>query len=88
MAEKKMSATALLEKQLEAEKDPAWDEKIPVFIPRDNAKDTHRVVGVNGKFFQVQKGVWVDVPRPVFEVLRDSMDAEAAAMQRRADLML
>ena len=88
MAEKKMSATALLEKQLETEADPAWNEKVPVYIPRTNTKDTHQFVGVNGKFFQIQKGTLVEVPRPVFEVLQNSMDADAQAMQARAKLMI
>lgn len=55
-----------------------WDDKVTFKIPKTRElKDDVRII-VNGRVFTIQRGVWVDLPRPVFEVLVDKENAEAA----------
>lgn len=56
----------------EPQKDPFLDlVRIKLFKDDDRYKDDV-VVTVNGRRFQIQRGVEVDVPRPVYEVLENS----------------
>ncbi len=45
-----------------------------IHIPEDpaNPKDTSVPIGINGLFYQVQRGIDVQVPVPVAEIWRDS----------------
>ena len=51
------------------------DIKVPVFLPYDDNKsenDQFEVASVNGKNYQIQRGVQVSVPYRVFEALYNS----------------
>ncbi len=52
-----------------------WNEKVPLLIQRDptNPKETDYCICVNGKIFQIQRGVEVMVPRYVKQVYLDSV---------------
>lgn len=67
MAEtKKTAATA------EAPYDPMKD-MVRVFLPRASAKEENYVfVALNGKGYKVMRGTEVRVPRPVYDILRES----------------
>ena len=64
MAEKKSSA------QKETEK---------VYIEKRNRDDESRLVGINGKTWQVKCGEWVEVPVAVAEVLENAKMARKQA---------
>ena len=46
--------------------------------------DVH--VGVNGRFWQIQRGVSVDVPKPVYEVLQHQEEMELVAQAYEEEL--
>lgn len=48
------------------------NDLVTVFVPKQTRSDNQLFVGVNGKRYLIQKGVKVDVPRPVAEVLANS----------------
>ena len=55
-----------------------WSDMVSIKIPRDrNNKEDVQVI-VNGRRFVIMRGVDVDVPRPVFEALRDQEEAQIA----------
>lgn len=64
----------------EAPYDPMKD-MVPVFLPRASAKAENFVlVGLNGKAYKIMRGTEVRVPRPVYDILRES-----TRMQDKAD---
>lgn len=56
------------------------NDLVTVFVPKQNKNDTQLFVGINGKRYLIKKGVKVDVPRPVAEVI-----ANSEAMSKIAD---
>lgn len=68
----------------QVEKDP-WQETVKIKLPRVKGKEDCAHVGVNGRFFQIQRGVSVDVPMPVYEVLQNSEDMESQAAEFEAE---
>ena len=59
-----------------------WKEKVTIFIPRaNNGEANYKIVGVNGRMFKVQRGINVDVPAPVAEVLQHSFEAQGEAIR-------
>lgn len=53
----------------------AEETKVRVKLPKLGAgEENYRIVGVNGKLYKIQRGIWVDVPEAVAEIL-DSSDA-------------
>lgn len=63
-----------------------YEEKIPVKLFKDNGKYKDDVfVAVNGKGWQIQRGVTVMIPRYVAQVLEQSMaqDQEAAELMEQ-----
>lgn len=61
-------------KPKEASYDP-WSDMVSIKIPRDRNIKEDKLVIVNGRRFVIMRGVDVDVPRPVFEALRDQEEA-------------
>lgn len=61
---------------------PVASDKVTVNLPRPTRPDepNFRLVGLNGKFYKVMKGVPVEVPRAVAEILENANDAENAAL--------
>ena len=56
-------------------------------LPRARAGEEDTVfIGVNGKAWRIRRGVTVEVPRSVAEVLRNSMSAEERAELYKAAL--
>lgn len=47
-------------------------ERVRIIVPYIEGEDPEQVVGVNGKFYQIRKGVYVDVPPEVAEVLENA----------------
>ena len=78
MAEKKTQSLsdariAMIENQKKMENDPAWNEMVPVFLQRDGHKESHQFVAINGRAYLVKRGEQVMVPKPVADVLQESM---------------
>ncbi len=66
-------------KNAQAVKDP-FEEKVKIKLPLIKGQgDVH--VGVNGRFWQIQRGVSVDVPKPVYEVLQHQEEMELLAQE-------
>ena len=63
-----------------------WKETRTVFLPpAQSNEEKMQFVCVNGKRYQVPKGVEVDVPLPVYEALREARRAtDAAAAYERS----
>lgn len=76
--------TAAVESKPKAVNGDYYEEKVPVRLFKDTGKYQDDVfVAVNGKGWLIQRGVTVEVPRYVAEVLEQSMDQD----QRAAELM-
>ena len=85
MAEKKTQSLsdariAMIENQKKMESDPVWKDMVPVFLPRDKHKESHQFVAINGRAYLVKRGEQVMVPKPVFDVLQESMAADNKTM--------
>lgn len=60
-------------------KDP-WTEMVDIKLPKATNGDSNYIIAsVNGRVFQVQRGVKVSVPAPIAEVIEHSFEAEEAA---------
>lgn len=59
----------------------ATKDTITITLPRPTSPEEQnfRLVGVNGKFYKVMKGIPVDVPVAVAEVLFNAQNAEDEA---------
>lgn len=66
------------------EKEIAYmNEKVKVRLPRDNNKyRDDKIVSINGKTYQIARGVEVEVPRCVSEVLKQSQDQDDMTAMR------
>ena len=60
-------------------KNDSAEERVVVIIPKPDyvTGDTESVVGVNGKMYQIQYDVPVEVPRNVADVIKQSQDLQA-----------
>lgn len=59
-----------------------WDKIVTIFVPRANNGDSNVIpVSVNGRGFKVQRGVNVEVPAPIAEVLQHSFEAQEEAVR-------
>ena len=71
--------------------DPMKDYRT-VTLPRATGKEEDTVfVSINGKGYNIKKGVPVRVPRPVYEILRESerqKDRQAAYEKRMQEQMV
>jgi hypothetical protein len=59
----------------------ANDNYEEIFLPKRYPHDDEQSVGVNGKWYNVQRGKRVKVPRAVAAVLRESMAMEEYAQK-------
>lgn len=56
--------------------DPMKD-MVPVILPRATGNEQNfELVSLNGKVWQIKKGMTVRVPRPVYDVLMESLRME------------
>lgn len=64
----------------EAPKEPNPEDRIMITLFKDNERYKDPLpVGVNGKMFLIQRGVPVEVPRYVAEVINNSLSQDNAA---------
>ena len=68
------------EKKAVKELDPMRKVKIRLFKDSGKYKDD-LVVGLNGRMFQVRRGIEVEVPWAVAEIIRESMEQDQAAAE-------
>ena len=61
-----------------------WEERVDLMIPRDpsNPQDGEVSIIVNGRIFQIQRGVMVQVPRYVYQAYMDAEAQKAVAYER------
>ena len=77
-------ATATEAVKANEEDNKYWTEKVTIHLFKDSGKYKDAVtVGVNGRFWQIERGVDVEVPRNVAEVLRQSQEQD----QRTAEMI-
>lgn len=55
-----------------------WTDMVTINIPRDRINKEDVQVIVNGRRFVIMRGVKVDVPRPVYDALKDQEEAQFA----------
>ena len=65
------------------EGDPNMTEKVKIRLPvnRENPGDNEVVVGLNGRFYKIRRGVTVEVPRAVALILQQSEEQDAATLE-------
>lgn len=47
-------------------------EKVSVHIPRASGEDQNLVVGLNGKLWIIPRGKTSEVPKPVYDIIKQS----------------
>ena len=58
-----------------------WDQKVMINVPRaTDGTGNFIIASVNGRVFKVQRGVNVEVPAPIAEVIQHSFEAENEAV--------
>lgn len=63
------------------------EELVPFMAMKDKDRYSDDItVGINGKFWRIQRGKKVLIPRKVYEVLTNSMEAEAYAVDANSAL--
>lgn len=55
------------------------EKRVRVMIPYVEGQGTDQTVGVNGVFYKIKKGCWVDVPEAVAEVIINSQQQAMVA---------
>ena len=55
--------------------------KIRLPVNRENPGDNEVVVGLNGRFYKIRRGVTVEVPRAVALILQQSEEQDAATLE-------
>lgn len=57
-----------------------WTQKVTIRIPKTaDGSSNYLIASVNGKPYKIMKGVNVDVPAPIAEVIEHMFEAEEAA---------
>jgi len=59
-------------------KDP-MKEKVTVFVHKISGEDPMLYVGLNGKAWNIPRGVSVEVPKPVAEIIKESQVCASVA---------
>ena len=60
------------------------ERRVKVMIPYIEGQGTDQTVGVNGVFYKIKKGCWVDVPEVVAEVIMQSQQQAMVAEANQA----
>lgn len=82
MAEEKKTKKVAEMPEEEVKVEKPKEERVRYTLPRNvltDSKQKHKTVIINGKVYQVQVGVPVDVPKAVAEVLDSAIAAKYAA---------
>lgn len=69
MAAKKSDTENTAEVKKPEAKEPA---RVRIIVPYIDGEDEELTVGINGKYYKIRKGVYVDVPPEVAEVIENS----------------
>lgn len=57
-----------------------WDEKVKIRLPKaTDGGDNYVIASVNFRDYKIKRGVEVEVPLPIAEVLQHSFEAEEEA---------
>ena len=81
MAEKKNAAAQAAEETVKPET-PVGEKMVKIHLFKDNGRYKDPVfVGINGKSWLIQRGVDVEVPESVAEVLEHSMQQDGVAAE-------
>lgn len=68
------------ETKKEAPKVDPWAQKVTIRLPKSaDGSANYLIASVNGRVFKVMKGVNVDVPAPIAEVIEHMFEAEERA---------
>ena len=74
-----MEAEMMPKPAAKVEEDP-WKKKVTIRVPKTaDGSATYLIASVNGRVFKIMKGVNVEVPAPIAEVVEHSFEAEEAA---------
>ena len=91
MATKKTDKVAVEEKVKEPVEIPAEEpvekepERVRIKLPLIDGEDPEKVVGINGKYYKIRRGKWVDVPPEVAEVLDNSDSQMVSALEFQSE---
>lgn len=82
MANQKTS-TASVQPSQAAQQPVCEPDVVTIKVPIDpaNRKEGDITVGLNGKMYKIKRGIPVEVPKGVAEILEHSENAEQAALQ-------
>lgn len=83
MATKKETAEAEVKNETKEKLDPMRPVKIRLFKDAGKYRDD-MIVGHNGRIYQIQRGVDVEVPWAVAEIIRESLEQD----QKTAELII
>lgn len=67
------------------EADP-WKEEVKFMAPLDGEKGAI-FVALNGHNYRIKRGEEVTIPKPIFEVLKNSTEMDQLAMRRQQELI-
>ena len=79
MAVTKKTTEAIIEKPVKAVEVDPWKQMVTIQIPKTaDGSANYIIASVNSKTFKIMKGVKVDVPAPIAEVIEHMFEAEEA----------
>lgn len=81
---KVVEETKVAEETVE-EVDP-WKEEVKFMAPLDGEKGDI-FVALNGHNYRIKRGEEVTIPKPIFEVLKNSTEMDQLAMRRQQELI-
>ena len=80
MAAKKTIDEEVMEQPVKKKEVDPWEQKITVQVPKSaDGSANYLIASCNGKTVKIMKGVKVDVPAPIAEVLEHMFEAEEEA---------
>lgn len=62
------------------------EELVKIRLPKTKEKQDAVTVGLNGTMYQIQRGIEVEVPKPVYEILVHSQTMDELALERQESL--
>lgn len=83
-------AEPIIEESIIEEASPVdpWKVMRTIILPKaPKGEPNYQICSVNGKVFKIKKGVEVDVPQPIYEVMVNSQKAAEAADEFAAKSM-